>query len=283
MTSLSDIQGVKDLRPRTPIGASLQISIRKNLEPRGMPDQKDRFHILTPREIDGVKRPHPAFGLFNNAPITHRQSIRGVMVHASASECFETSLALQTYPKGHTGERSHPTDAPVCKGNGVQAIRWDGQKYNDIPCPGKLCEYSNMPNGCTIRAQFIFSLRWAPGSPFERLQTPMVKYATKGWESSSAILGFLEFVSHSAKSLGVTDYSLFGLPFTMTLQKRTNKKLKTKYYVVEITTDMDVFQFLSDQREKINLLQSQPRHETLQSPALTDDRVVYEDFNSIGP
>lgn len=275
--------GVKDLRSSQPIGASLQIGIKKGFQQRGIPDQKDRFHICTAHEVDGVKLHHPSFALFNQAPTNFRQAVRGVIVHSTAEECFNNQLSMQSYPKNHKGPRSHPQRFPVCSGNGEVAVRWDGQKTSDIKCPGRMCEYqADDCRACKVLSRFVFSIRWAEGSKFERLSSPLVKFTSRGYETTSNLLGFFEYIDTAAKSLGVNKYSLFGFPFIMTLTFRTNPERRSRYPVVTISPEIDVFDFLVRQRERMDLIATPM--EALTDESQQDPQVIYEDVISVsGP
>ena len=65
--------GIHGVRGREPIGAALTIGIKG---PRGNPIEKDRFHLLEPRESKDKKRkPSPLFRFFNNAPPEKRRFV----------------------------------------------------------------------------------------------------------------------------------------------------------------------------------------------------------------
>lgn len=278
---LSKISGIAGLKAAQPIGATLQIGIKKGFQARGFPDQKDRFHITTVREVDNVKQHHPSFALFNTAPTNFRQSVRGVLVHSSIEQCFEHALSMQTFPKSYQGPRSHPQKLPVCRGNGEQAVRWDGNDFQNISCPGRMCEFQDDNcRACKPLSRFVFSIRWPEGSKFEKLSTPLVKFSTGAYGTTANLLGFFEYIDEAAKSLGAHQYSLFGMPFTLTLTFRTNAEKRSRYPVVTISPDSDVFSFLLNQQEKMNMI----KHEALTDESQNTPEVIHGDVVSIsGP
>ena len=96
------------------------------MDKRGFPTQRDRWHIVVPREADGVRAYHPGFAGFNNAPQDQRQIIRGNLIHAHQSQCFEYYLRAQVL------KDAHPDRRPACSGNGRVASRWVGPEAQNF-------------------------------------------------------------------------------------------------------------------------------------------------------
>ena len=133
-------EGIKDLKPREPVGVVLSIGVR---DERGIPREKDRFHLMMPRasEGEGSKQRrvhHPAYRAYNALPAERRQTIYGALVHDTQEQAFEHHLKAQRI----TGLR--PThNRPACTGDGVTAQRWDDASgdYLEIQCPHERCQY----------------------------------------------------------------------------------------------------------------------------------------------
>ena len=153
---MSNYTGIKDLHGRDPVGCVVSIGIKSS---RGFPTATDRFHIINPREESGVRHLHPAFASFNKAGPEHRKIIRGNIVHASMSDCFESHLKAQVVKKP-----AHPDMKPQCVGDGVKATRWGGPKpddFKEIKCLHDLCEFrQKKPPLCKPWLRFLFRLRW---------------------------------------------------------------------------------------------------------------------------
>ncbi len=56
--------GIAGLRSREPVGVVLSLGIK---DERGVPTQKDRFHLVQPKEEGGRRLPHPAFRAWTEA------------------------------------------------------------------------------------------------------------------------------------------------------------------------------------------------------------------------
>ena len=248
---MSDHEGIDGLDGREPVGAALTIGVKHGA--KGFPTETDRFHIVAPREEDG-RRPHlAAFAQFNSADPDKRKLIRGNLVHARRAECFEHHLKAQTGPK-KLG--MHPQRRPFCVGDGLRATRWmgDGDNFSDIKCPHDKCEYRlTEPASCKPWARLLFQLRWPDGNP---LPTPLVKLTTGSWNTVRNLVGFFDHVEGAAGQLGLDDYSLWGMPFTLTLTRQTNAQKKRSFPVIAVSPDMAPVEFFASQRETLRALSS---------------------------
>lgn len=266
------MNGIVGLEGREPFGAVLAIG-RKG--PKGNPIENDRFCIVVTQEVDGVRPFHPLFGFFNGLeippekdddgrdkkmpPHPSRTVMRGYLVHADRDQCFEHHLKAQVLP----GYQAHPAKGPHCTGDGERAKRWDhtlddgkGGKgaYRDIECPNERCPFrqsdGNKPTPCKPWMRFAFRPRWKDGMTHP---TPLTKFTSGSWNTTAAFLGFFNHIENSARELGLTDYKLFGLPFTMTLlrKKRTGDSGGRAFPIVTITPDIDILSWLADQRMRV--------------------------------
>jgi len=266
--------GIKELTGREPVACAITVGIKKG--GNGYPIEKDRFHIVLPREADGVRAPHPAFAAFNTAPPDKRKVLRGVIMHATREECFEYHLRAQVLDKGHPDKR------PACQGDGVLATRWmggDADNFQEIKCPGPLCEYrinaGTKPVKCKPFARLLFRLSWPDGNP---LDTPLAKYSTGAWSTTANLLGFFDYIEKTARQLGLKEYSLFGMPFVLTLQDQTKASTRTRFPVVTFSPSIDPASFFLAQRQNIAQLQSE---KIVALPDLQAPGEVFEDVSNI--
>lgn len=245
---------IEGLKPRDPIGAVLTVG-RKG--PSGAPVETDRFFFVLPQEVDGVRPLHPAFASFNKAEAERRTVIKGNLIHQTAEEAHELKLKAQILPN----HQPHPSRAPACVGCGVgKANRWLDGAYKEVPCPGPRCEFQQpqgkRPAPCRPFGRLLFRPRWdIPGLP-----TPLTKLTTGSWNTASSILGFFEYIAKQAHSLGVSDYSLYGLPFSITLskKKRRDDAGGRAFPVMSIAPEGDILEMLHAQRKRVAELGAPP-------------------------
>ncbi len=263
---------IKDLKGSEPIGACVTIGIKGA---RGFPTERDRWHIVVPREADGVRGYHPGFKGFNGAPAEQRHVLRGNLVHAHQSDCFEYYLRAQVL------KDAHPDRKPACSGNGVSAMRWEGPEpdnFMEIRCPAEHCEYRQCePPKCKPFMRFLFRLRWKEGVG---LPTPLVKFTSGSWYTTSNFLGLFEYIDIVARQIGLKDYSLFGFPFTLTLMQVTKRSRKTKFPVVVVSADVDPVQFFKQQRQLLREV-AEPMPMALTDEDQQKPALVYEDHKQI--
>ena len=268
---LNNPQGIKGLEGREPVGAAVTIGVKH--AQRGFPTETDRWHVVNPREESGIRHLHPGFTSFNQAPPEKRKVLRGNIIHASASECFEYQLKAQVLTKGH------PDKKPACVGDGVNARRWAGpgpDDFIDIKCPNERCEYRQTePPKCKPFARFLFRLRWQDGIA---LPTPLSKFTTGSWNTVANLKGFFDHIEKTANQLGLEQYTLFGFPFVLTLQYQTKASAKSRFPVVHISPEEDPVTFFMRQRKNIAQLQSE---HIIALPDLQDTGEIYEDVKAI--
>lgn len=279
---------IEGLNPREPVGAALTIGVKG---PKGNPTDTDRFYFVLPHDqnVGGQRvRPlHPAFAAFNAAAPELRQMIRGNLVHARREDCFVHRLTAQVLPR----HEAHPQKRPACSGDGVRATRYMGtlpdgsERWDEIVCPNNLCEFrvGRGPKPCKPSMQFLFRPSWRGNSP---LPTPLVKLTSHSWYSTAAFLGFFEHVEAQARALGLTSWSLYGLPFTLTLTHKTKPQEQARFPVLAISPEVDLIQFFLAQAESVRKLGGAPLAAlpaSLADPELADPDLVASDFAAIRP
>jgi len=232
---------------REPVGVVLSCGVKK--AGGGFPIEKDRFHLVVPREDNGVRPHHPAFSAFNAADPGKRQLVRGNLVHATKADCYEGYLRAQTGPKAIG---MHPNRRPFCTGDGVHALRWMGDgpdNFAEIKCANERCEYRlSTPPGCKPFTRLLFRLRWPDGNP---LPSMLCKFTSGGWYTYSNVLGFFDYLEETARQIGIQSPSLFGFPFTLALTQQTKPSQKTRFPVVVIAPEADPVEFFARQSEQI--------------------------------
>lgn len=261
---------IAGLEGREPVDAVLTVG-RKG--PSGAPTETDRFFIKTRYEEQkgNLKfRPeHPGFKSFNatknpdgsDADKDKRRVVTGNLVHESMADCFSHSLANPKAPKGGRWP-NHPSGKPFCTGDGTRATRLyaigeDGSEdWREIACPNDKCEFrQGDAKLCKAFARLYFRPSWPDGV---KLPTPLMKYETHGWETAANMLGFFEYVEGIAKGLGLDTYTLFGMPFTLTLARKTNALKKTAFPVVSMAPTFDPVSFFMEQRKNRELAGGRP-------------------------
>jgi hypothetical protein len=304
--SINPTDGIAGLHGKDPHGAVVTIGHKG---PKGNPIDTDRFFIVVTQEVDGVRREHPSFASFNGAahpsllmerlnngdpnpnynPSKHayelasRQRIRGNLVHSEVADCFEMSLKAQVL----NGIPSHPAKAPACMGNGRQAQRWNGKAYVDIPCPNEACEFrqrvGDKPTPCKPWMRFSFRISWPEKST---LPAMLVKFTSGSWNNASAFKGFFDYIANQAAALGLTHYSLYGLPFEMTLtkKKRSGDAGGRAFPIITITPTQDIVSFLAAQQVQLRELGAPPRrYISLRDPEEQRPEVIEADRRAIVP
>lgn len=254
MTSDSDRpRGIAGVTGVEPVGAVLTIGI-KGADPRSPPTETDRFHIVLPHEDERHVRPlHPAFAGFNRAAQERRVTLAGNLVHATRGACFEWYRKAQVLPR----HPPHPAKAPHCVGDGVRAVRWTADGFHDIECPNERCEFAVAPDPrkpppCKPWMRFLFRPRWATDSP---LPAPLMKFTSGAWNTTKSFVGFFDHIEAQVRALGIGTCSLYGLPFTLTLSRKTRSGDGGRAFpVVSIAPDGDLLAWIAGQRADVRLL-----------------------------
>lgn len=267
---MSKYKTTAGINPSMSIGAAVSLGVK---DARGIPIEKDRFHIVMPHEADNIRLQHPAFAAFNNAKPEHRRMLRGNLVSVNQEDCFEYYDRAQT--AGRKGPM-HPNKLPFCQSDGVTATRWMGDdEFKEMPCLGDKCQYvTSMPPSCTKYMRLMFILRWNETGAV-KLPRMVVKFTSKSRSTVSSCVGLFKFASDTMKNLGM-EPNLFGLPFTMTLVERTNKEKRSRYPTVQFAMDMDIIEFATTRSEAMSQL-------SVQTPLALPQAIEaeYEDYKSI--
>ncbi len=239
--------GIAGLEGREPIGAALTIGIKGD---NGAPIQRDRFHILNANAVmkeygksgNGtysapMRELHAAFGSFNAADAAKRKTIPARLAHATVKEMFEYRRHAGS---GCKGIPAHPKKAPVCLGDGINAIRWDGKEYQPIPCPNDKCPFAQPGTGVGGKkaacGPFMRFLGRFDFDESKKLPAIPFKFTSQAWNTAAYFLGFFEKFERDCRLLGVEPerVPLFGMPVLLTLSEKTNKDAGTRYPVVSI-------------------------------------------------
>lgn len=275
---LDEIRGIhldgKPITGREPIGAAVSVGIKSS---NGQPIDKDRFFIVSPvahnEEYQGrngsYKAPKrdllPGFESFNTAPAEKRRAIPIRLAHRTVPECFTYYLAAQTLQK-----KGHPKKAPMCRGDGRRAMRWMGDAYKEIECPGLgRCPFTAPPEKgkpeCGAKMVFLARFDWPriDGKGFQNLP---FKYVSGGRHMVHGFLGFFEQFERVARELGVDPASvpLFGFPALLQLAEKTNPQDGTRFPVVSLVLRAEEGDWLSwilaqaSRRDEIKRLYSAP-------------------------
>lgn len=246
------MSGIKGLDAKEPVGAVLTVGHKG---PKGNPTDTDRFFIVSVFETpEKIRPPHPDFADFNRVAPDHKPSvIHGRLVHGKREQAFIHHLKAQVLVKLNDPARklAHPDKRPACEGDGVKAKRWNGktgadESFDEIPCPNELCEFRKEPDGgrptpCKPWMQILFRPEWRNGETFP---SPLMKLTSGSWNNARAFLGFFEYIEQQAKIMGLEDASLYGLPFTLTLSRKTKPSATRSFPVMSIAPDGDLQRFL---------------------------------------
>lgn len=270
MTKYSGIEG---LEGREQVGAVVTAGKKSG---RGFPEETDRYHIVQPREENGVRHPHPAFSQFNSAGSERRKVIRGNLVHAYKDDCFESFLKAQSI-----GRKMHPNKKPYCLGDGALATRWSGddpEKFDEMVCPNRRCEFRlTKPPACKPFLRLLFRVRWSEES---HMPSFLVKFTSGSWNTAGNFKGFFDYWENVAKELDMKEFKLFGLPITLTLAYQTKPSDKTKFPVTTISSEADPIDFFMRQQANMKELAGSDLIAITDAQEQTPE-VVYEDVKAI--
>lgn len=266
-----------------PVDAVLRVGKKS---PRGNPTETDRFFIADPIEVDGVRPLHPSFAAYNQAEPDKRRLIRANLVHETAREAVDLAriaYRLTEFPSG--------TREPSCRGDGRTAERWIGGEKQVIKCPGDLCQFAQKGQ-CKVFLKVLFRPRWNDS----RWPAPLMKYTSRGEHMLSSLYGLFDHVAGVAHGLGLCPspeptqgmdvldaggVSVFGMPFSISLASKTNKRQRTRFPVVRFAPDGDLLQWLLGQREaRRQLAEASPQ---ALPPATVDTDAIDVDLVELEP
>lgn len=254
MSALPVYREIADVDGREPVGAVLTIGRKGE---RGSPIENDRFFFVSPFEAQGVRQPLPEFGRFNGAKPEARQVIHGNLVHAAIDEAWLHHLRAHKLPKPHP---NHPARMPACTGDGRRATRFKGMDgdgraiWQEIDCPNRQCEFrQGSPSPCKPMGRLYFRPSWSHyrDDSFHGLPTPLVKWTTGSWNTVANVVGFFDHVRAQATNLGLQSWSVYGLPFVLTLGRKTQPQHERAFPVVSISPLDDLINFFLFQRKQL--------------------------------
>ena len=252
---MKTIRGIKGVEGYDPIQFAASLGLR--LTANGPPREKDRIHLVYPRDQGGIRPHHASFREWNVLPpkdhqsylkeLDRRQLIHCNLVHSTEEECFQWKLSAQVLGKPHPvppGRRR-----PACTGNGVKAIRFVGpgpDDFKEIRCPNEKCEFRQKregePTPCGPWMRLIFRINWVdPKCPMPKL---IGKFSSGGWETTNNAVGFFKRIKEIAQGIGIQKPNLMGLPFTMARIDVKKPGQGFKYPVMTFGFDEDIVGFL---------------------------------------
>lgn len=271
-------EGIAGLQPREPVGAVLSVGVKDS--DRGFPVEKDRFHLLMPKPSEGTgnlqrRVHHPAYRAYNSLPKERRQVLYGALVHAKQDECFEHHLKAQKIPGLQVPHRR-----PACVGDGITAQRFDPRsgEYVEIQCPHERCQYrAGNPPPCKPFMRLLFRIVWPEGLAEGAWPSQLMRFTSGGWNTVKNALGLFKEIEAAARALRLREYSLYGLPFSLTLVEHTNPEKKSRFPVVHFSLMASPEAFFMQQHAQ--LAQMGERFEALED--MRGEDVVYEDTREI--
>lgn len=287
---LAEYRGIEGVTGREPVGAVLTIG-KKQASGGIDPTTTDRFWLVMPTMGSDGRRPeHPEFATYNKAKPEHRQTIHGHLVHGEEGDCWHYNLKAQVLP----GYPAHPDKRPACVGDGENATRYDPEGkhgpvtedgFREIVCPNEACEFRQGKGAkpCKPFGRLYFRTRWKT----DALPETLVKWTTGSWNSVRNLIGFFDHVREQATALGLESYSLYGLPFVLTLSRKTKPSERQAFPVVSIAPECDLVAFFLQQRAQLRELGGPPEIKLLpvgaRDPEETEAAEVYADHATITP
>lgn len=292
-------RGVGEVHPKNPIGAVIELLRRapqpdgtwKFIRPfTGIPDKAQyAFSIMQSVPTTTVRRgsheaparePHPAFEAFNACHPEKARTLIGRIIHMKESDAYSFYLGAFQSPSGRGLQ--NPNDGWWCRGDAKKATRFVNGKYQQIPCPGRLCEFQQDkfgPKGdvphCKPHLTMIFQLLLAP-----EWNTPniIVQFDSQSWNNIAAAEGLFKHVRDTAKPLGYAEgtFPVFGLEFMMNLKER--RKGQRKFPEVSISPTGDIMAWMASihaayknlkPHERPELGNAPPSLEALPAPGCT--------------
>lgn len=274
---------IADVRAKIPVGAVLTIGTKG---PRGTPIDRDRFYLKVPEAASeagqGMQRAlHPSFVPYNAAQPERRKAMRGVFVHGTEDQCFESSRKAQkiTTP----GFRNHPKLPACVSTDGKTAQRLvmlsdDSPSFAEISCPGHLCQFAQSKI-CKPWMRLLFQPVWKA----DNLPTPLFKFTSQSWNTAAACVGMFDYIREQARLLGVEKPNLYGLSFEMLLGSKTDPTKQTSFPVVTFSVTAHLQEFLLSQREREQKLREAPNFIALPDAEEQEPETVLADKLGIEP
>jgi hypothetical protein len=115
---------------------------------------------------------------------------------------------------------------------------------------------------CKIAATLLFVPRWKD----ESLPAPLMKWVTRSWASAEAVEGFFNFIEARAAEMSLESFSFMGVPFILTVTRKTQPTKGRSFPVVSMSSDGDLVNAFIIQRQNLKLAGG----EVLSLPAVAD-------------
>ena len=238
---MSDFRGVGEVFRPEPIGCVVEILYRapdpekpgkwKLIPPfsKSVPGQERSFGIMqavctTERMRHPAREALPAFAAFNTCEPTRARMLRCRLLHISVKDCLKYHLGAFQAPPGF---QNNPDKRTWCSGDAHKAKRWINNAWHDIPCPGRLCEYSQDGSGpkgqgtwCKPHTTLLAQFDWPEENKL--LPRSCFEWSTMSWHNIGNLLGMFQRVDETAKLLGYDseEFPVIGLQFTLHLGEK---------------------------------------------------------------
>lgn len=265
----------------------------------GIPKTAERcFTILNavPNRIEGkrvLRDLHPAFEAFNYTSPKNARMLRCRLVHWYERECYTKHLGAWKGPPG----RPSPETGFWCSGDGKQARRWESEKWCDLQCPERLCEFSQEGSGpggqgqwCKPHLSLVAQFDWPEGNLLPRA---VFEWSSQSWHNVGNLDGLFLGISGLAVHLGhpVGTFPVIGLAFTMHLKERVQVKKGHRFPEVSFSTEGDPMDWMrmthklaqDDAARQAALLEAPKPMEALPPPGFTAQQMQEAQEASLSP
>lgn len=260
-----EFRGVGAIFKRKPIAAVVEILRRAPDKTKpgkwtfvrpfiGIPEGSEvAFNIMqsvpttTNQRGQPVREPHPAFEQFNTCHPEQARTLRARIINWNEVEAYKNFLGCYKPPDGK-GLKAPEKGGYWCSGDAVRARRFVNGEFKSIPCPNRLCEFSQEGSGprgqgthCKPHIELIAQFNWRDGSPLPRV---LFEWDSQSWNNVANIEGMFGQINDLAEKLGYKSatFPIINLCFTMNLKERI--KSKKKFPEVSFSVDDDLMKFM---------------------------------------
>jgi len=271
-----EFRGVGEIFKRKPIAAVVEILRREPLkDPQtgaytgkwrfvrpftGIPEGSQfAFHIMqsvpTAKNQRGqpIREPHPMFEAFNTCHPEKARTLRARIVNWLETDAYKNYLGAYKPPEG-SAFKAPEKGGFWCQGDAVRARRYINGEFKDIPCPNRLCDYSQEGSGprgqgthCKPHIELVAQFNWSEESKLPRV---LFEWDSQSWNNVSNIEGMFQQINDLASRIGFArgKFPLVNLQFTMNLKERHkagggNRKAKN-FPEVSFSVDGDIMQWM---------------------------------------
>jgi hypothetical protein len=185
---------------------------------------------------------HPAFALFNSQHPDKTSTLRCRIIHWRAQDCWRFHLGAYQAPR----KGDSPPSGWWCRGNAKEAIRWIDGQWQKIVCPARACEYQQEHFGakgdmpwCKPNLTLIAQFAWPAGNP---LPKQVFQWESKSWNNYGSAEGMFSHIREMGEKMGIKDFPVIGLPFTMTIAE--TRKKQRRYPEVRFSVEGDLMEWM---------------------------------------